>query len=187
MGRPLHILIVVILVVALALVVASRIKREVRGGGPAVGVLFHGSPTPLETLKPFPSRVVDDEPWVFGTPSRWLALVFSAQARSHTLDYGFIKGKPYIAEMYPGAFQALKKPGSLHLISADGFRSDPRLGLRRHEFIRQEETPVIERENVPNIYEDLQRQRQQLPEIRFVPDAEREAFYRDSGFPPRPK
>lgn len=129
------------------------------------GVLLHGSPLKLTTLKPNCCAMLDNAEVVFATPSRWLALVFCAHSTSLDLDFGFMNNAPYLAEVRPGAFDLLKVPGYIHTVSAIGFRSDSRLGMRHHEFVCPNEVRVSECEYVPDIYTDLAR----FENLKLVP------------------
>lgn len=171
------------LVILSAYIVNKIANGEIIGGGGSnsdksaddcFGVLFHGSPQPLEYIRPSPSPIVNGEEVVFGTPTRWLALVFSAHVTSKDLGFGLVDGIPYIVEMYPGAVDLLKKPGYLHIIPANGFITDKRLGLPGYEFIIRRDVPVLEVEKVPNIYEELQ---QRFKEVNFIPAAKQKEFY----------
>lgn len=144
-----------------------------------MGVLFHGSPRKLEIIKPSPSPVVNNDKVVFATPSRWMALVFCAHTTSHDIDFGFVKRTAYLAEMCEGAFDLLKTEGYIHTVHACAFHSDSRVGMRYHEFVANCDIEVVERERVPNAYEDLLR----FPSLRMVKFSEREAWLAET-FPP---
>jgi hypothetical protein len=122
-----------------------------------MGVLFHGSPKKLALLKPARSLLIENAEVVFATPSRWLALVFCAHTTSRELDFGFVNGVPYIAELHEGAFSLLKTHGYIHTVAAHAFHSDSRVGMRDHEFVSAHSVPVLEREYIEDIYTDLRR------------------------------
>lgn len=124
-----------------------------------------------------PVRVLHD--LLLDVEPRRLALVFSTQARSKDLDFGYAEGTPFIAEMYPDAFDILRKPGYIHLIPSSGFHGDSRLGMPKMEFIRKNKVVVSEFEKIPDVYADLQR----FPELRMVKAEERGAFYKEKGIP----
>jgi len=124
---------------------------------PVFGVLFHGSPQQLLSLKPAPSRVLKGDAVVFATHCRWLALVFAAHTSDDDLDFGFYNGIPYIAEKRPYAFGILHKGGYIHTVSAAGFTKDKRLGMVNHEFINQNEVPVLDHEYIPSIISALEK------------------------------
>lgn len=160
-----------LLVVALALWAATRLSKspnEVRGGAvdrARCGVLFHGSPHQITRLEPRPSPVIDGEKAVFTTNKRWLALVFSTQARNKDLGFGYKDGRPFIDEARPGGLDILRAPGYIHYVPAAGFHDDERLGLKGREFIRKAPVDVAEVEQVPDVLSDLKR----FPEIRIRP------------------
>lgn len=116
---------------------------------------YHGSSTSgIKVFEPRPSRVIDGETAVFATNEKWIALVSAVRHTGVDLDYGYV-GEAYIAEMWPGAFQMLKQSGYLYYINRYGFHSDPRLGMRNHEFIRRSRVKVVRCQPIPNIYQAL--------------------------------
>lgn len=158
----------VLLVIALVMLAVrlSKIPNAVRGGAvdrAKCGVLFHGAPKQIARLEPRSSPVIDGEKAVFATNKRWLALVFSTQARSKDLGFGYMDGRPFIDEARPGGLDMLRAPGYIHYMPAAGFHGDERLGLRDREFIRKAPVDVAEIEQVPDVLSDLKR----FPEIRI--------------------
>lgn len=159
-------LLLIIALAVLAVHCRSKISNTVRGGAvekAESGVLFHGSPRQIARLEPRSSPVIDGEKAVFATNKRWLALVFSAQARDRDLGFGYMDGHPFIDEVRPGGLDMLRAPGYIHYVSAAGFRDDERLGLRGREFIRKAPVEIAEIEQVPDVLSDLER----FPEIRI--------------------
>lgn len=139
-----------------------------------LGVLFHGSERyGLTTLKPSPSKVLDGEEAVFATNKFWLALVFAARTTSADLDFGYLNGVPYVAEMYSGAFTLLRKSdASIYVVAASGFSRDSRLGMLNHEFVCRAEVPVLE--EVPMPGDILVQLREQS--VRLLQADQREKF-----------
>jgi hypothetical protein len=132
------------------------------GGGKVnvTNVLYHGSTHKINKLLPRPSKIIDNEHAVFATNKRWLALVFIAQATDRFLEIGFVGGKGYILEAEPDAFDVylVEKSGYIYTVNDDTFDSDPRLGMKNHEFISSNEVDIISTEHIPDIYEELKKE-----------------------------
>lgn len=125
--------------------------------------LYHGSSHLIKTLEPRPSRVIDNEEAVFATPSKVLAAVFAPKWSDADMSMGFYKDKMYILEQYPEAFDLLKAKNShgigayLYHVDSDGFESDHRLGMRKHEFINRNKVEIIKAEIIDDVYEYLKK------------------------------
>jgi hypothetical protein len=145
-------------------------------------VLYHGSKHALTALDPRPSRVIGGESAVFATNTRWLALVFIANATDANIECGVIgdngRSIPYIAEARAGAFELLKIPGHIYTVSARGFKSDPRLGMRRHEFIKRSSAKILHTETVKSVWDELRRE-----PVTLVPYADRDAWNKKWDIP----
>lgn len=116
--------------------------------------LYHGSSTNLDImtdmLEPKPSKVINFESAVFATNTLWLSIFFIPKKSDCDIESGFISGKPYIIEQYPGAFDKFlkNKTGYIYYLGPNNFKSDPRLGLQGYEFIsRQKRKNTSERKN----------------------------------------
>lgn len=145
--------------------------------------LFHGSKHPVgaagggtaHVLEPRPSRVIGGESAVFATNARWLALAFISGARGSDIELGTVDddGKPlsYILEARPGTFDLLKVPGYIYSVSSRGFKSDPRLGMKRHEFIKSSAAKIVHVEHIASAWDELQK-----CDITLVPYADSVAF-----------
>jgi hypothetical protein len=140
-------------------------------------ILYHGSPRSLDLVEPRPNKIVNNLPCVFGTNTPWLALIFSAGPSVKGLDYGFINGQGYVVEMVDGAFEQLNRGGYVHMLAAEGFRSDLRLGMPNHEFIKEGSAPVLGQVLIANIMRSLRKQ----PKLLIVPANDRERFLRETG------
>lgn len=100
------------------------------------GVLFHGTPTEgVVVLMPAPSKVLEGQAAVFATDLMWIALIFAAKPPNNEIDFGFIDGRPYIAEMSAGAFSHLRRSGFVCVVNADGFCQERLVGMFGHEFV----------------------------------------------------
>jgi hypothetical protein len=144
--------------------------------------MYHGSKHLIAKLEPRPSRVIDGESAVFATNSRWLALVFIANATDANIEIGVIgdngRAIPYIAEASPDAFELLKIPGYIYTVSARGFKSDPRLGMRRHEFIKKSSAKILHTEKIPSVWDALQHE-----EVTLVLYRDRDAWNKKWAIP----
>lgn len=121
-------------------------------------MLYHGSRTGgIKVLEPRASRVIDRERAVFATDELWVALLSAVPHTSVDFDYGHAGGVPYIGEMWPGAFGLLATSGYVYAVSRRGFRSDPRLGMGRHELVKWNSAKVVDAVEVPDIGKALTR------------------------------
>jgi hypothetical protein len=143
--------------------------------------LYHGSRNKIEDgwFQPRPSKVIDGEKAVFATNTKWMALAFASGLTHSQIDLGVAQGIPYMAEMYPGAFDLLKIPGYLYTVNSEGFESDPRLGMQGHEFIHRKPVRILQTEFIPNLLEALQKDHV----VRLIPDRERVAFFVEHKIP----
>lgn len=122
---------------------------------------YHGSLIDLDInidkLEPRPSKVINPESAVFATNTLWLSIFFIAHAADCDIESGFISGKPYILEQYPGAFDKILKgkQGYIYYLSPDNFESDPRLGLQKYEFISKKPEKILKKEKINDIYQAL--------------------------------
>jgi len=198
MFPELYLLLVLAVVVALAALAAlsalsthARICARTRdgydGGSRTSNVMYHGSKYPLggvaragdkqphEMLQPRPSRVIGGESAVFATNARWLALAFIPNATDDNIEIGIVgdngKAIPHLIESRPGAFELLKVPGYIYTVSARGFKADPRLGMRRYEFVRKSPTKVISVEKIASVLDELRK-----CDVLLVPYRDRAAF-----------
>jgi hypothetical protein len=120
------------------------------------GVLFHASQvSDLKVLKPMPSRILDGEEVVFATQTLWFALVCSVRSTSEELDFGFDDGVPYVREMKSGAFELLKRPSNVYIVSSDLFARDERVGCYDHEFVSRTEVPVLDCISIDSVFDEL--------------------------------
>jgi hypothetical protein len=132
--------------------------------------LYHGSSHMIQKLEPRPSRVIDGEEAVFATNSRAMAVVFLPKWDDTDFQLGVHHNKIYMIENYPNAFDILKArnergvAGYLYTVSSDGFQSDPRLGMKSHEFIKKDEVEILRTEVIEDAYEFLQNS----PDISMV-------------------
>lgn len=124
------------------------------------GTLYHGSNIPdLKTIEPRPSRVLDGESAVFGTPDKDLALTFLSKWNDDDFAQGYVNGKPYMQEKYEGAFDKIYggKSGTLYEMDDNNSKVDPR--LMRLERIFNQPQPVSNSTLVADILEALKKTR----------------------------
>lgn len=90
--------------------------------------LYHGSPLLVEVLRPHKSKLVNMESVVFAATSKAIALCFCSTAwKDSDLDLGLVNGEPVLKELRKDALKLLNIPGYLYHLSAQGFKSDPRI------------------------------------------------------------
>ncbi len=119
--------------------------------------LYHGSSLRLKNIEPRPSRVINNEAAVFGTPNRELALSFMAPWTDADLSLGSTNNEPYVLEeRYPGAFEKIYKgkSGFLHHLPSADFAEDPR--LMPTERIARKAVKPINVEEIKNLWDALQ-------------------------------
>jgi hypothetical protein len=141
----------------------SKVRIFQVGKKAAAGSLYHGSPVHgLSALRPSPSHVLGGQPAVFATPDRDLAIAMLAPWRDGDFEQGYVNGKPYMREQYPGAFDKTYKgkSGTLYELPDEGFTPDPR--LMRVERINRGEVPVTKAERIDDVLEALQQTRFKL-------------------------
>lgn len=118
-------------------------------------MLYHGSPYKHENLVPKESSLLDDESVVYATDVYDMAVLFSAQLSNLHIDCGTVNGKFYVLEKFGGVFEKLKRPGYIHFVSNESFKTDNRLGMSNHEFISNKIINVQKVTYVANIYRYL--------------------------------
>src|SRR5205809_7660933 len=83
------------------------------GGSKKEKFLYHGSKTDLDSdsdlLVPSESKIINNEKAVFAIDKKYWAIFFMARAGDCNIESGFISGKPYILEQWPGAFDKYLK------------------------------------------------------------------------------
>lgn len=120
--------------------------------------LFHGTSKAIEGnyLIPKPSYVLEGEEAVFATNRFDFAVLFSANWTDKDFEFGIVNGKAYCMEMYPNAFDILRKAsGIVYLVEKEYFGSDERLGMKDHEFISKQKVHINSFVKIPNIWEEL--------------------------------
>lgn len=122
-------------------------------------LFYHGSQNIItDYLNPYPSDIIDNEPAVFATNTKWLSILFISDAR-HNIESGFINNKPYILEQHSGAFDKYLKneSGYIYYVDSKKFKSNKRLGLQGYEFISSKPVKIIKNEFVPDLFEALKK------------------------------
>jgi hypothetical protein len=120
--------------------------------------LFHGTSEPIQGnyLLPKPSQVLQGEEAVFATNRFDFAVLFIAKWTDRDFEFGIVNGKAYCMEMYPNAFDILKKAsGVVYLVQEEYFKTDERLGMKNHEFISKQKVPIDSYVKVGNVWEEL--------------------------------
>ena len=144
-------------------------------------LLYHGSQVEIKDgwLEPRPSRVINGEKAVFATNTKWMAIAFASGLKHTQIDLGIASGTPYLMEMCPNAFDLLKIPGYLYMVSSKGFYGDRRLGMKGAEFINKHRVKVLSAEHLPSLYDALIKD----GVVCFVPAAQRAEFFREHQIP----
>lgn len=115
--------------------------------------LYHGSSHDVKTLEPRASKVLEGEEAVFATDSKDLAVIFIPHWTDCDMDLGYYRGILYCSEQYPDAFEKLKGiKGYIYTVDKNHFTSDPRLGMKKHEFICKESVPILSKEIIEDAY-----------------------------------
>ena len=115
-------------------------------------ILYHGSLKKYDILKPFKSSLINDEPVVFATNKKWIALCFIIKFKDSDIEVGFINDTPYIMELKKNAFDIFKTKGFIHKVNKKGFKSNKNLGLKGTEFINKSRVKVIDSEEIDDVY-----------------------------------
>jgi hypothetical protein len=115
---------------------------------------FHGSDQEVDTLHTKYCKLVDANV-VFATPSRTLALMFIPRMTDLDTEIGFLSGRMYVAEQYPGAFNLFKVSGWIYHVNSDYFESHSKLGMSKHEVVAYTDVPIIKKEYIKNVYNVL--------------------------------
>jgi hypothetical protein len=102
---------------------------------PHAAVMYHGSSLELSILEARPSGLLDGDSVIYGTNRLDIAVFMAARVSDLHIEFGTVNKKLYALEKHEGAFDKLKKPGYIYVVSADSFVSDSRLGLQHHEFV----------------------------------------------------
>lgn len=150
-------------------------------------MLYHGSSKKLFALEPRPSRVINYEEAVFATNERVLALAFIPKlgpelgigSFSSTSDGVVTYSCILLVENSPGVFAKMAVEGFIHTVSSDGFESDPRLGMKRHEFINKKVVDVVNIEYVPNVWEEINKYEPEI--INIVTFEKSKQWFVDHG------
>jgi hypothetical protein len=119
--------------------------------------MYHGSRRRLRKLKTHDSPLTDN-PVVFGTPDRELALTFMGKWNDDDFDLGRINDGPLrLKEEYPGALEKVYrgKKGYLYTLDPKGFRKQD--NLMRSERVSDSSPRIIKREHIRDLLAELER------------------------------
>jgi superfamily II DNA or RNA helicase len=129
--------------------------------------IFHGSRTKIKKFEPRPHYLSKDEPAVFGTPERGMALSHLAYWTDDDFDQGRINNGPLtMRERKPGAFERIYggKKGYLYKLAPESFDYDPR--LMRSERISKESPQILETEEISDALKALEESDVRLVRMR---------------------
>ena len=123
---------------------------------PREHVVFHGSPNLFSKFKPRPHYLTNNEPVVFATPMREIALASLQPWTDDDFEQGVVdEDPPFMIEMYPNAFEDVYsgKQGYLYTLAPDSFYSTDQ--LTRFEKVSDTAPKVLDVELVENVLEAL--------------------------------
>lgn len=137
--------------------VSKKIEYQKKFDAPeAPSRIYHGSQNKIDKFEARPHYLAEDEPVVFGTPSRTHAISFLAPWRDSDFEQGTFNGDPtvHMTEQYPGAFEKIYKgrKGYLYELDSSNFEWGPQ--LMRSEFISREVPEVLNSEEL-DVYEAM--------------------------------
>jgi hypothetical protein len=125
---------------------------------------YHGSPILIDKskdgcryLETKFSKILGGQKAVFATNSKEMAILFIPKWTDADIDFGTSNGVFYCMEQYPGAFKLLKKSGYLYEVPTKPFKSDNRLGIKKHEFISKDKVKIAKYTKIKNAYKELEK------------------------------
>jgi hypothetical protein len=137
--------------------IAQKREYQKQWGRPSKpNVIYHGSSKQITEFELQPHYLADDDPVIFGTPNRVLAICYLASWSDNDF-YQYTEGDDgviYLEEQYSGAFDKVYKGkmGYLYELSPETFEWDYQLS--RSEFVSRVE-PIILQFNFINVYDAL--------------------------------
>jgi RimJ/RimL family protein N-acetyltransferase len=140
--------------------------------------IFHGSPEKIDRFDLRKHYLADDEPVVFGTPERGMAISHLAKWTDADFDQGRVNDGPLtMKEKRPGAFDEIYrgKKGYLYSLDPSGFEYSPR--LMRSERMSRQTPKVTSMEEIDDALEALEQSGVRL--VRH-PDSEKLAAWRET-------
>jgi hypothetical protein len=121
--------------------------------------LYHGSSERIYSkIDPMPSKIMDNQKVVFATQKKWLALVFAAPFEKDEIEFGYINDQPYINELKENSIQdRMNTSGFIYLVKRRVFSKSDKVGMKRHEFINNKQTTIIDTICVDNILDEFKK------------------------------
>lgn len=123
-----------------------------------MSIFYHGSQQQdLKILKPSPSILMDGKSVVFATPSLTLAITMIPKWNNDDFEVGSYQGQLYCIEQYQHAFRDKMNHvnGVVYQVSTHLFHSDERVGMIHHEYISNENVPVLGTIKIDNVLATL--------------------------------
>ena len=104
-------------------------------------------------ISPAPCKMLSNTPVVFASPSKTVAVVFSAKWSGRQFEFGSINQAIYLREKEKGAFERVfaGKRGYVHGVDHRYFKKDARLGMVHHEFISERTERVHRVETIEDV------------------------------------
>ena len=118
--------------------------------------MYHGSNVEVNELVP-KKHFLSDEPVVFGTPSKAMALAHLARWTDDDFELGSINEEPLVLkEKYPNAFEEIFRgqKGYIYSVDPEGFESKP--NLMRQERVSFESPEILSVEEIDDVLKALE-------------------------------
>lgn len=138
--------------------------------------IFHGSPTEITKFEGRPHYLADNEPVVFGTPSRGMALTHLARWNDNDFEqYRINDGPLTMREQYPGALEKIYrgKKGYIYKLDPESFEHSPR--LTRSERISKANPPILGTEEILDVLKALEESDVRLIRAKTYGETKKEA------------
>jgi hypothetical protein len=125
-------------------------------------IYYHGSIFDIDkskTINPSKSAVLNQEKVVFATNKRFIALVFIPRWGDDDIRFGKINGRWYVKENKYRAFESIfyNVSGYIYHVDSSNFHTDSRLSLKGSEFISKTPVPILKKEFIKNVWNELQK------------------------------
>lgn len=90
------------------------------------GAVYHGSPSRLNTIRANSSGLFNGSSVIFASSDLWVAVASCGRWRDSDIEQGIVDGKPYMREMYEGAFKRVYSSGGyVYTLDAKTFKHVP--------------------------------------------------------------
>lgn len=153
------------------------VSRNISESASTPATLYHGSPKTFKVARVHDSGTSGAH--LFATSMRSFALAYAgAEWSDFEINQSWVNGDMYLTEILPGKFrEVFSRPGYLHILPADTFKS-----FHGVEFISDEDVRVQKTYKISNVLKELQK----APDVKlyYYPDLppfiqDRERYLRD--------